>query len=93
MKYAVFNRLRDENANDGEPYVIEFDKQIEFMIDEETGRTYCEEYNIVFDEIITPPQKFYEAVLNTFLGMYAVDKLTGCKIYTRDEWEDHIEVK
>ena len=43
MKYAVFNRVRNELAKDNEPYVIEFDHQIEFLIDED-GRTHCDEY-------------------------------------------------
>lgn len=87
MKYAVFNRVRNELAKDNEPYVIEFDHQIEFLIDED-GRTHCDEYNIVFEEEITPPQRFYEAVLKAFLKLNEEGKLQGCKVYTRDSWDD-----
>lgn len=88
MKYAVFNRVRNEQAKENEPYIIEFDHQVEFIIDKETGRTHCDEYNIVFEEEITPPQRFYEAVLNAFLKLYNEGSLHDCKVYNRDSWDD-----
>lgn len=89
MKYAVFNRLRFEEAEDNEPYVIEFNETIQFNVDD--GIMMCSKYNIVFNEFITPPQNFYKAVQDEFLKMHKEGTLTDATVYTRDEWQSHLD--